>query len=73
MTAPDDVTIDISKLPDIPPRSLRTMSIEIESLGKQKKVGRFRHFEIYCDEPPRLGGDDEHPQPLTYIVAGVAF
>ena len=65
--------VNLAELPDIPPASLRTMSIEVESLGKQQKVGRFRHFEIYCDEPPRLGGDDEHPQPLTYLVAGVAF
>jgi len=65
--------VNVSTLADIPPPSLRTMSIEVESLGKQKKVGRFRHFEILCDEPPRLGGDDEYPQPLTYLVAGVAF
>jgi hypothetical protein len=65
--------INVAALPDIPPPSLRTMAIEAESLGKQKKVGRFRHFEILCDEPPRLGGDDEYPQPLTYLVAGVAF
>ena len=65
--------INVAALPDLPPPSLRTMSIEVESLGKQKKIGRFRHFEILCDEPPRLGGDDEYPQPLTYLVAGVAF
>lgn len=66
-------TLNVAELPDIPPPSLRTMSIEIESLGKQKKIGRHRHFEILCDEPPRLGGEDEYPQPLTYLVAGVGF
>ncbi len=73
MQDPSDATINVAELPDIPPPSLRTMSIEVESLGKQKKVGRYRHFEILCDEPPRLGGEDEYPQPLTYLVAGVAF
>jgi len=69
---PEDA-VNVATLPDLPPPSLRTMSIEAESLGKQKKIGRFRHFEILCDEPPRLGGEDEYPQPLTYLVAGVAF
>lgn len=73
MSTPVDENVDLSQLPDIPPPSLRTMSIDIESAGKQKKVGRFRHFEILCDEPPRLGGEDEYPQPLTYLVAGVGF
>ena len=73
MQHPNDATVNVAELPDIPPPSLRTMSIEVESLGKQKKVGRYRHFEILCDEPPRLGGEDEYPQPLTYLVAGVAF
>jgi hypothetical protein len=73
MQDPAEATVNLSELPDIPPPSLRTMSIEAEAVGKQKKVGRFRHFEILCDEPPRLGGEDEYPQPLTYLVAGVAF
>ena len=30
-------------------------------------------FEVYCDEPPNLGGDDEFPQPLHYVAAGVGF
>jgi hypothetical protein len=73
MADPSEAVVNVSELPDIPPPSLRTMAIEAESVGKQKKVGRFRHFEILCDEPPRLGGEDEYPQPLTYLVAGVAF
>ena len=39
----------------------------------QLKVGRHRQFEILCDEPARLGGNDEYPQPLTYIAMGVGF
>ena len=30
-------------------------------------------FEIYSDEPPFLGGEGSHPQPLLYIAAGVGF
>ncbi|MGH9102488.1 MAG: hypothetical protein ACRDYD_05825 [Acidimicrobiales bacterium] len=32
-----------------------------------------KRFEIYCDEPPRIGGDDEHPQPLHYLAAAIGF
>ncbi len=41
--------------------------------GSQMKIGRHRKFEVMCDEPPHLGGHDEHPQPLTYICMGVGF
>ena len=61
----DESAVNLAELPDIPPPTLRTMTIDAESLGKQKKIGRYRHFEILCDEPPRLGGQDEYPQPLT--------
>ena len=47
---------------------------ECETLeGGQLKIGRFRHFEVYCDEPARIGGSDEYPQPLTYVAMGVGF
>jgi len=39
----------------------------------QLKMGRARIHEVYCDEPPRLGGEDRYPQPLTYIAMGVGF
>ncbi|MGH9088058.1 MAG: hypothetical protein ACRDYZ_08085 [Acidimicrobiales bacterium] len=32
-----------------------------------------RQFAVYCDEPPAIGGNDEHPQPLHYLAAAVAF
>ncbi len=30
-------------------------------------------FTFFSDEPSSLGGDDQYPQPLTYIAAGVGF
>ncbi|HWL65079.1 MAG TPA: hypothetical protein VNP73_03810 [Actinomycetota bacterium] len=35
--------------------------------------GNGKTFEFYCDEPPSLGGENQFPQPLTYIAAGVGF
>ncbi len=29
-------------------------------------------FTFHVDEPPHLGGENQYPQPLTYIAGGVA-
>ena len=62
--------------PELPPQGYAfTMSADTETMeGEgQLKLGRHRHFEVYCDEPPRIGGEDSHPQPLCYIAMGVGF
>lgn len=67
---------DLTQLDDVHPatRGRRfTMRADVQSLEKQHKVARYRNFEIHCDEPPLLGGDDNYPQPLTYLAAGVGF
>ena len=33
---------------------------------------QVRGFELIVDEPPGLGGDDEGPNPVEYILAGLA-
>jgi hypothetical protein len=30
-------------------------------------------FEFYSDEPPFLGGEGRHPQPLLYLAAGIGL
>jgi len=74
---PGPGTEDITKLPDVPDwmrGKTFTMHADISgSSAGQTKVARFRHFEIHCDEPQWLGGDDCYPQPLTYVVAGIGF
>ncbi|MBI2133042.1 MAG: hypothetical protein HYT99_09650 [Candidatus Tectomicrobia bacterium] len=62
--------------PELPPQGYAfTMAAGTETLeGKgQLKIGRHRHFEVFCDEPPRIGGGDAYPQPLCYIAMGVGF
>jgi hypothetical protein len=69
-------TEDLSKLPDIPEDrrgAKRTMVAEAETVQKQLKKAHIRHFEVYCDEPPMLGGEDAYPQPLAYLAAAVGF
>lgn len=67
---------DLTKLPDIPAEvrgKTYTMSADVATVEKQLKVARFRNFEFYSDEPPWLGGEDQYPQPLTYLAAAVGF
>ncbi len=68
--------LDLTLLPDVP-EAMRgrkfTITAQTVGLEKQHKVARSGRFEIHCDEPPILGGIDAHPQPLTYIAAGVGF
>lgn len=62
--------------PELPPQGYAfTMAADTETLEEkgQLKVGRHRHFEVFCDEPPRIGGEDAYPQPLCYIAMGVGF
>lgn len=61
--------------PELPKQGILIQQFaDTEDLGDgMLKVGRHLHHEILCDEPPGLGGKDAHPQPLTYICAGVGF
>ena len=53
----------------------RTITIEadITALEKMRKEGRVDGFTVYCDEGPRLGGDDTAPSPMRYYCQSVGF
>lgn len=58
--------------PDLPSRAYEfVMETEVESLEKMHKVARHRKFEIHVDEPAHLKGEDQYPQPLIYVAAGL--
>ena len=61
---------------ELPPQGVTTDN-EVYTevvLGKgQLKRGTFRHFEVFCDEAQRIGGDDAYPSPMTYMAMGVGF
>ena len=50
-----------------------TIEIDCEHIEKMLHKADNGKFTFYSDEPPRIGGDDKHPAPLTYIVAGIGF
>jgi hypothetical protein len=67
---------DTSHLADFPawlPGRVWTQWADIEVVDGQLKVARHRKFEFYSDEPAVVGGHDSHPEPLTYVAAGVGF
>ena len=39
----------------------------------QLKRGTSRHFEVFCDEPARIGGTNKHPSPMIYLAMAVGF
>ena len=51
----------------------RTVAVDCEHVEKMLHKGGREKFVIYSDEPPRMGGDDNYPAPLTYITAGIGF
>jgi hypothetical protein len=71
-SVPGERSIDQPDLPAQGVVSLLCADTETVDDGPVK-VGRYRHFEVFSDEPPRSGGTDLHPQPLTYICMGIGF
>ncbi len=47
-------------------------SINGKSISTTKYEGKARQFNIIVDEPETLGGSDEAPNPVEYILAGYA-
>lgn len=50
-----------------------TVAVDCEHVEKMLHRAKRGKFTFSADEPPRLGGDDKHPSPLTYIAAGIGF
>lgn len=68
-------TPDGGELPELATKGRFTITMGIDALALegQRKVASTDRFQFFCDEPAHLGGNDEHPQPLTYVAAGVGF
>lgn len=39
----------------------------------QLKRGTSGKFEVFCDEPARIGGTDKYPSPMTYLAMAIGF
>lgn len=61
---------------DIPVRGVRydaTVHTEVVEGVTQLKLGRSGDFEVYCDEPPTVGGQGRHPTPMDYMAMATGF
>ena len=50
-----------------------TVAVDVEHVEKMLHRGTRGNFEVFCDEPESMGGDNSYPAPLTYIAMGVGF
>lgn len=63
-------------LPGLDPDVLRrvvTVEADTEHIEKMKHRADVRQFTFYSDEPPSLGGDEQHAFPLDYLTAAVGL
>ena len=59
---------------DLPKSGLSsTITVNCEHIEKMLHTGTQGKFAFSSDEPAKMGGDDNHPAPLTYIAAGIGF
>ena len=58
--------------PDVLHRSIThdAMTVNLRDMLHEANV---RKFTFHSDEPPDLGGDDEHPRPLDFLLAAAGF
>lgn len=47
-------------------------SVKAKSENKTKTVAQTRDFKIVIDEPELLGGTDDGPNPVEYVLAALA-
>ena len=72
-TVPGERIID---KPDIPQQGVEQyLEADTEKVEDQfhLKVGRHRKFEVYSDEPARIGGEDTFCSPMGYLAMAVGF
>ena len=39
----------------------------------QLKRGTAGKFQVFCDEPARIGGTDQYPSPMNYLAMAIGF
>jgi hypothetical protein len=50
-----------------------TVEADTEHIVKMKHRADVRQFTFYSDEPPSLGGDEQHAFPLDYLTAAIGL
>ena len=73
---PDKVGERVIDKPELPAGGITNENdvyTETVSGEMQLKRGAAGKFEVFCDEPARIGGTDKYPSPMTYLAMAIGF
>lgn len=70
---PGERVIDKAELPPQGITNENDVMTEIVSGQLQLKCGQAGQFEVFCDEPARIGGTDKYPSPMSYLAMSIGF
>ena len=62
--------------PELPPEGITNendVHTEVIAGEMQLKRGVAGEFEVYCDEPLRIGGTGTFPSPMSYLAMAIGF
>lgn len=72
-TKPGERVIDKPELPAAGITNENEAHTEVMTGELQLKRGTSGKFEVFCDEPARIGGTDKYPSPMTYLAMAIGF
>ena len=73
---PTEIGQRIIDKPELPPQGVSTDNeayTEVVAGEMQLKRGTVGKFEVFCDEPARIGGTDKYPSPMSYLAMAIGF
>ncbi len=70
---PGDRVIDKPELPAAGITNENDVLTETVTGQLQLKYSKSGKFEVWCDEPARIGGTDTYPSPMTYLAMSIGF
>ena len=70
---PGERVIDKPELPAAGITNENDVLTETVTGQLQLKRSRSGKFEVWCDEPARIGGTDTYPSPMTYLAMSIGF
>jgi hypothetical protein len=70
---PGERVIDKPELPAAGITNENDLLTETVSGQLQLKRSKSGKFEVWCDEPARIGGTDTYPSPMTYLAMSIGF
>ena len=70
---PGERVIDKPELPAGGITNENDVHTEVVAGELQLKRGNVGKFEVFCDEPARIGGTDKYPSPMNYLALAIGF